>query len=338
MSETTIASYVRAIRPQLKPGIFLPARSRLWWMPVHASIIALGIVALQQRWLPWLVAPVLSLVIGICFAGTTFVAHEALHGAIVRGRRLRYLVGWLGFLPFVVSPRLWVSWHNRVHHGNTQREGKDPDAYPTLDEYRGSRAVRLATQIAPGLRRLRGASTPLIGFSVQSAHMLLAARTRGYLSAKEQAYAIVETLLGVTLWTSLAWAGGGLVFLFSFVLPLLVANAIVMGFILTNHSLSPLTALNDPLLNSLSVTTPRLVEWLTLGFGYHVEHHLFPAMSMRHAPEVRALLRAHYPRKYQSMPLLRATVAVHSSARVYKNRTTLVDPHSGREWPALDAA
>ena len=108
-----------------------------------------------------------------------------------------------------------------------------------------------------------------------------------------------------------------------------------MSFILTNHSLSPLTDINDPLLNSLSVTCPRLVECLSLGFGYHVEHHLFPAMSARHAPEVRALLRAHYPERYQSMPLLQATLVLHSSARVYKDATTLVDPRSGREWPAL---
>ncbi|MEI9952949.1 MAG: acyl-CoA desaturase [Pseudomonadota bacterium] len=337
MSESTIASYARDIRPHLKRGAFRPARSRLWWLPVHLAIVTLCIIALQQHWLPWLVAPLLSLVIGMSFAGLTFVGHETLHGAIVRGPRLRYLVGWLGFSPFVISPRLWVAWHNRVHHGNTQHAGKDPDAYPTLREYRQSRAIRLATQIAPGLRRLRGASTPLIGFSVQSTHMLFAARARGFLSGKEQAYAACETLLGVALWSTLAVATGGLVFLFAFVLPLLVANAIVMGFILTNHSLSPLTGLNDPLLNSLTVTTPRLVEWLTLGFGYHVEHHLFPAMSARHAPEVRALLRARYPGKYQSMSLLRATAALHSSARVYKDATTLVDPKSGREWPALHA-
>ncbi len=309
----------------------------LWWLPVHLAIVTLCISALQQRWLPWLTAPLLSLVIGMSFAGLTFLGHETLHGAIVRGPRLRHLVGWLGFSPFVVSPRLWVAWHNRVHHGNTQHEGKDPDAYPTLCEYRQSRAIRLATQVAPGLRRLRGASTPLIGFSVQSAHMLLAARRRGFLSAKEQAYAVAETLLGVALWTALALATSGLVFLFAFVLPLLVANTIVMGFILTNHSLSPLTEVNDPLLNSLTVTTPRVVEWLSLGFGYHVEHHLFPAMSARHAPEVRAVLRAQYPGKYQSMPLLRATAALHGSARVYKDATTLVDPNSGREWPALHA-
>lgn len=333
-----MASYVREVRPHLKRGVFHPARSRLWWLPAHLSIVALCIIALQQRVLPWLAAPLVSLVIGVSYAGLTFLAHETLHGAIVRGPRLRYWVGWIGFSPFVVSPRLWRAWHNRVHHENTQRSGRDPDAYPTLHEYRTSRAIRLATWIAPGLRQLRGASTPLIGFSVQSAHMLLAARARGFLSSREHAYAILETLLGVALWTTLAFATGGLVFLFAFVLPLLIANAIVMSFILTNHSLSPLTEINDPLRNSLSVTTPRLIEWLTLGFGYHVEHHLFPAMSARHAPEVRALLRARYPGLYQSMPLYRATAALHGSARVYKNATTLTDPSSGREWPTLQAA
>jgi len=332
-----MASYVREIRPHLKRGVFQPARSRLWWLPAHLLIVALCISALQQRVLPWLAAPLLSVVIGMSYAGLTFLAHETLHGAVVRGPRLRYLVGWIGFSPFVVSPRLWVAWHNRVHHGNTQHAGSDPDAYPTLREYRSSRSVRLATWVAPGLRQLRGASTPLIGFSVQSAHMLLAARARGFLSSKEYAYALAETLLGVALWTGLAVATGGLVFVFAFVLPLLVANVIVMSFILTNHSLSPLTEINDPLRNSLSVTAPRLVEWLTLGFGYHVEHHLFPAMSARHAPEVRALLRARYPGRYQSMPLGRATAALHSSARVYKNATTLIDPNSGREWPVLQA-
>jgi fatty acid desaturase len=337
MTESTIASYVREIRPHLKRGVFQPARSRLCWLPVHLAVVTLCISALHHRTLPWLAAPLLSLLIGMSYAGLTFLAHETLHGAIVRNPRLRYLVGWIGFLPFVVSPRLWIAWHNRVHHGNTQHALNDPDAYPTLRAYRQSRTIRAATWVAPGLRQLRGASTPLIGFTVHSAHMLLCASSRGFLSRRQQAYAVLETLLGVVLWGALLLSTGGLVFVFAFVLPLLLANALVMSFILTNHSLSPLTELNDPLLNSLSVTTPRLVEWLTLGFGYHVEHHLFPAMSARHAPEVQALLRAHYPGRYQAMSLYRATVALHASARVYKDATTLIDPRSGREWPALRA-
>ncbi|HEY5372029.1 MAG TPA: fatty acid desaturase [Polyangiaceae bacterium] len=338
MAERTIASYAREIRPLMQPGVFAPARSRLWWLPVHLVVVATLLAALARHWLPPLASPILSLIIGMSFAGLTFLGHETLHGATLRHARLRHVVGWVGFLPFVVSPRLWVAWHNRVHHGNTQHIGKDPDAYPTLAEYRGSRAVRWATAISPGLGRLRGLSTPLVGFSVQSTHMLLAARKRHFLSPKQHAFAIAETLLGIAVWTTVALAVGGVAFLFGFVLPLVVANVIVMGFILTNHSLSPLTGVNDPLVNSLSVTTPRFVQWLTLGFGFHVEHHLFPAMSTRHAPGLRDILRSRWPDKYRSMSLLRATLALHRSPRVYKDPTTLIDPGSGREWPTLAAA
>ncbi len=270
------------------------------------------------------------------FGGLTFLGHETLHGAVVHQRLVRRLVGFLGFLPFVISPRLWIAWHNQVHHGNTNRPGADPDAYPTLDEYDQSRSVRIATDYgAPGRRRLRGALSLLIGFTVQSTHMLFVAGKRHYLSRREHVWAVTETLLGVSLWASLAWLIGPLPFLFAFGLPLVVANAIVMAFILTNHSLSPLTDENDVLANSLSVTTPRLVEWVTLGFGFHVEHHLFAAMSARHAPVVREALRARFPEQYQSMPLPLALLALHQSARVYKDATTLIDPRSGLEWPAL---
>lgn len=335
MVERTIQSYAREIKPLLKYGAFAPSRSRLWWLPLHLAMISAALTALGLHWVPTWLLPVLSLVVGVSFAGLTFLGHETLHGAIVRGPRMRHLVGWLGFLPFMVSPRLWVAWHNRVHHSNTQLLGTDPDAYPALDEYQHSRAVRLATEIAPGLGRLRGLTAPLIGFSVQSAHMLLAARKRGYLPAKEHAYAVAETLLALAVWGTVATLIGGLPFVFGFALPLVVANVIVMSFILTNHSLSPLTGVNDPLANSLTVTTPRWLEWLTLGFGFHVEHHLFPAMSSRHAPEVRRVLQARWPEKYQSMSLARATAALHASPRIYKNATTLVDPHTGHEWPTL---
>jgi fatty acid desaturase len=293
-------------------------------------------VVLANHWVSYWFAPLLSLVIGGSFGGLTFLGHETLHGAVVRERRLRRMVGFIGFLPFVISPRLWIAWHNQVHHGNTNRPGIDPDAYPTLDEYGQHRSVRIATDYAaPGRRRFRGVLSLLIGFSVQSAHMLVVAGKRAYLSPREHSRAIAETLLGVAIWSALAAVIGPLPFLFAYVLPLVVANAIVMAFILTNHSLSPLTGVNDALANSLSVTTPRVIDWLTLDFGFHVEHHLFAAMSARHAREVRDVLRARFPEQYQSMPLVSALLALHQSARVYKNPTTLIDPRSGREWPAL---
>jgi fatty acid desaturase len=83
------------------------------------------------------------------------------------------------------------------------------------------------------------------------------------------------------------------------------------------------------------VTTPRLVAWLTLGFGFHVEHHLFPAMSARHAPTVRAFLRERWPERYKAMSLRDALGSLHRGARVYKTATTLFDPRTGAEHATL---
>jgi fatty acid desaturase len=165
--------------------------------------------------------------------------------------------------------------------------------------------------------------------------MLLTARQRGILSAREQRLALVESGLMAAGWVVLGFAVGWPAFLFAVVLPLLVANSIVMGFILTNHSLSPHTAVNDPLVNSLSVTAPRSVEWLTLRFGYHVEHHLFPWMSSRHAPLLRHMIRARWPERYQSMSLWHALAALHRTGRVYVEPTTLLDVRAGKRWRAI---
>jgi fatty acid desaturase len=328
-------SYARELKRLLPSGVFSPARTRLLWLPLHFATIGASMCAIARHWVAWPFVPLLSLCIGMSFAGITFLAHETLHGSVVRGWLLRHVVGWLGFLPFVVSPRLWTAWHNRVHHGHANHPELDPDAYPTLQTYERSRAVRVAMDLAPGSNRWTGAIPHLLGFSIHSAHMLTRAHGWGFLSLREQRWAFLETALGIGWWSVLAFCVGPLSFLFVYLLPLLVANSIVMGFILTNHSLSPTTLQNDPLLNSLSVTLPRFLEWLTLRFGYHVEHHIFPSLSPRHAPAVRALLLERWPGRYQSMPLLRALQMLHRTARVYKDPYTFVDPRTGREWRAL---
>ena len=328
--------YARELKPTLPEQAFEPARSRLWWLPVHLCIIAIGITSLAAGWVPWLAAGGVSLLIGASFAGLTFLAHETLHGAVVRGRRMRRLVGAISFLPFMISPRLWIAWHNRVHHGETNHAGVDPDAYPTLEQYQKHPVLRLVTDhLGPGGCRPNGALSLLIGFSIQSGHMLLGAKAYGLLSARQHAIALIESGLAAVAWLSLGLFAGWSTFLFGFALPLLVANAVVMGFILTNHSLSPLSDVNDPLFNSLSVTVPRWAEWWTMRFGFHVEHHLFPWMSSRHAPLVRSLILQHWPERYQSMPIERALLALHRTGRVYKDATTLSDRLGGKECSTL---
>jgi fatty acid desaturase len=336
MELRSVAAYARQVRPLLPEDAFAPARTRALWIPVHYAIIALLGWALASGRVPWPVWPVVSIMIGCCMGGVAFVGHEALHGGVVRGRGLIRLIGWLGFLPFCISPQLWVAWHNRVHHNHCGKPGVDPDMYPTLEEYRADRGARImADHFGLGRRRIGGIASLLFGFTGQSAQMLFRARRAGILPRHLHRRAILEAVLAVAVWAGVAALVGGTAFVFIYVLPLIVANTIVMLFIMTNHNLSPLSMVNDPMVNSLSVTLPRVLEWLTLDFGFHVEHHLFPAMSHRHGRHVREVLRAQFPERYQSMPLGEAIRRLHRTARVYLDHTTLTDPNTGETWPTL---
>jgi fatty acid desaturase len=322
----------------LHPDVFAPALSRGLWLPFHVTLIAAltysisaGHVASAPLW------PVVSILIGCCFAGIVFLGHETLHGGVVRGRRTIRGIGWICLLPFALSPTLWTAWHNRVHHNHCGQAGIDPDMYPTLAEYRTQRAARvMADHFGLGRRRPLSLLSLLFGFTGQSLQMLWKSRSNRILSPSLHRRAVLETLAGVLFWAGVAALVGLVPFVFVYVIPLVVTNLIVMMFIMTNHNLSPLTpATNDPLVNSLSVTLPRALEWLTLDFGFHVEHHLFPTMSTRHGREVRTALRAQFPDLYQSMPLGRALARLFDTARVYQDETTLVDPPSGRTFATL---
>lgn len=336
MELKTVGSYARELRPLLPPETFEPARSRVLWLPVHAAIIATCAWLMATARVPMLAWPLLSIVIGISLAGVTFLGHETLHGGVVRGRLAIRVIGWFGFLPFTVSPQLWMAWHNRVHHNHCGQEGVDPDMYPTLEEYKTQRAARImADYFGVGRRRLMGFASLLFGYTGQSTQMLWTARRRGFLTPRLHRRAIMESALGWAFWIGVAFLVGFVPFLFVYLLPLVVANTIVMTFIMTNHNLSPLTPTNDPLVNSLSVTLPRPLEWLTLNFGYHTEHHLFPTASTRHGRTIRDVICSRYPERYQAMSLGTAIRQLYNTARVYQDNVTLIDPPSGQTWPTL---
>jgi fatty acid desaturase len=331
--------YVHHLKPRLPAAVWRPASSRLLWLPAHASVIVVATLASAQRWLPWPCLPLLSLMIGLSFAGLMFLGHEVMHGALLRGRWARMLVGGLCFAPLCVSPHLWTLWHNRIHHANANRIDVDPDMYASLDTYRNSRMARFTIDnFALGGRRWRGLLSIVLGFSVQSAKLLVTARARLRISPRAHVCAIVETLAVSASWIAIACAIGASAFVFAFVLPVLVANAVVMSFIVTNHSLCSASDVNDPMISALSVTTARWIEWLTLDFGYHVEHHLFPAVSARHGRAIRTAILALWPERYQSMPLLAALSRVFETGRIYRASTTLVDPRTGGLWPTLSSA
>jgi fatty acid desaturase len=334
MELRTIATYAKAIRPALPAHALEPATSRILWLPFHVGLISAIGWAITTGRLPAPLWPVASIIIGCSLAGLVFLGHETMHGGVVRGRWTIKLVGFICMLPFTLSPTLWTNWHNRVHHNHCAQAGRDPDMYPTMMEYETQKAARImADHFGLGRRRLISLFSLLVGFTGQSQQMLWTAREREILSPGLYRRALLEFAAGVALWTILAFVVGFVPFIY--LLPLVAANTVVMMFIMSNHNLSPLTPINDPLVNSLSVTLPRPLEWLTLNFGYHSEHHMFPALSTRHGAVIRDAILEHYPHHYQSMPLSTALVKLYNTARVYKDDVTLTDPNSGETWPAL---
>lgn len=327
-SSERIESKLRRLLPD---EVFQPAASRLLWLPVHYAVIAAGtslIVWTDSLWAKLS----LSLLVGLSFAGLAFVAHEALHGALTKNRNVRRMVGVLGFFPFCLSPRLWIAWHNRVHHGGANIEGRDPDALASLDEYKKSAQVRASTHLQA---RTRGLFTLLLGFSIQSLQVLASAGRYRILGEKKRRLAWLDFSLMASLWVGLGFALGWTNWIFFYFLPLLVGNAIVMMHIVTNHGLSPLTEENDSLLTSLSVTVPRVFSFYTLDFGYHTEHHLLPGVSLRHGKAIREKILELAPERYQSMPLSAALLRFFEQLRVYRDPVTLLDPWTGRTRPAL---
>src|SRR2546423_15169268 len=93
------ASYVQVLRRDLSERAFDRAPSRLAFVPAQLAIIVAGTLAIALGWIPWFVVPLVSLAIGASFAGMTFVAHELLHGGLVKNKYAQYAIGWLGLLP-----------------------------------------------------------------------------------------------------------------------------------------------------------------------------------------------------------------------------------------------
>ncbi len=330
------------LRARLGRDVFQPATSRLLWVPFYLSIIAFCVVLtlkILSGWGTMWAIPLLTVTLGLAYGGLAYVAHETLHGGITRTRWLRSVIGWIGFAPVLVSPTLWVAWHNRIHHRNANVVGVDPDAYPTMDQYKTELGTRLMVDLgSPRKGQRAGIFAFVIGFTIQSLHMLVVAKKRGYLKASLQFRGYCEATVAIALALSVGFFFGWLAFVVIYFIPMLIANVMVMASILTNHSLSSLADEDDPLMTCLSLTVPRWFRIYTLGFCYHVEHHFFPTMSHRFAPQVHDVIMQLYPERYRCIPIGQALRLLFSTPRVYQSHDVLVDPANGETWEAFSSS
>jgi fatty acid desaturase len=317
--------------------------SFLLWIPIHLAVIGTGLWVLTAHFSYW-TAPLVSLIIGHSFGCLGFLGHAISHGQSFKRAWVRDTLAGISFSPFGIGPYLWRRWHNAEHHNNTQIEGVDPDHLFTMEGYEQSPVLQALYRMSPLLRNLIIFSSFSYRMTQQTMAMMVT-----YLRSKKSTFRnkltiIVQFTLPIAGWVVGTYFLGFKTLVFGYLLPMLVANTLVISYIATNHFLNPLADERDVLGTSLSVTLPKPIQWLDpvhSYFGAHVSHHLFPQAAPKYARKIEAKIQEIYPDRYHVMSLPKALKTLWDTPWVYKGKTELIDPktlkRSGTLGHGLDA-
>jgi fatty acid desaturase len=321
------------IRRHLPPEIFRPQPARvLYALVLIAAIIALSVVAAASS-TPSPLRAAAAVMLGNSYASLMFFAHEVAHGAVVRRRWMQNAVLYAGGAIFCLSPHLWRQWHNGLHHPQANVVDHDPDNFGTYSSFaRSSWLKRLPLIFAPG------SSSPasllyLPCFFTLQAQAVLWYKSRGGkdFARLRRARAAAETAVMAGGWIALACSLGWPAAAYVVVIPMLVANTILLGYVLTNHLLRQTSDMPHMLATTMSVRTLRVLDLMHFHFSHHIEHHLFPSLASNHYPEVRRALLQLVPKQYLAPSHWRALLLLFATPRLYDGHTTLVDTHGRRK-------
>lgn len=331
-----LSYYSNYLRPYLPEETLKPYPLRLAWFFPNLALAVIALVSIKVFDPIWPVKLVLGIGLGWAYGSLGFFAHELLHGSVIKSRYWQDKLGLLALAPFYISPTFWKYWHNKLHHGNTQAIISDPDAFPTLKIYKHSPFMKFMYPFTPGSGYLRSGFYFFFWFSFHTfvAQFYLRFRNKIYDRMNHRRVSL-EIGIQILFWASVYWWMGPSNWLWCLIVPLAIQNYFIMSYIATNHNLSPLTKINDPLVNSLTVTNNPILEFLHFNFGYHVEHHIFPTMNPVRAKLVHKLIQQHFPGEMKVMSKLEAMKLLYKTARIYKNPTTLINPRTGATYPTL---
>lgn len=322
-----LAYYNKIISEHLDPKFFERNPYRLiYLMAFLLGNISILIIALNTDF-HWTIKILMGACIGYFNSALAFVSHETSHGSVIKSKNMQDLIVFFAFAPFLMSPTYWRFWHNRLHHGNTQYVLKDPDAFPTMSVYKNSKFLQNIFAWTPGAKTIRSYFYFFFWFSFQSFLNQVYMRFGNKMWAEMNHRRVsLEFTLQLMMVAAYIYVVGTDHLLFLVIVPFAIQNYVIMSYISTNHNLSPLTKINDPLVNSLTVTNNPVFEFFSLNFGYHVEHHIFPRMSGAYTKKTHVVIKKLFPETYHYMKKSEALKLLYSTARIYKSPTTLVNP------------
>ncbi len=324
----TIPNYRNAVKKQIPAHFLQPEYTNLLWFIPHSAIISTALYLLTAHF-SWWYAPILSIVIGHSFACLGFLAHDIAHGGSIRNIFVRDWVSGIAFSPFGIGPYLWRRWHNADHHNNTQVEGIDPDHLFTIHDYQHNPILKWLYRLSPLARNVIIFSAFSYRMTQQTIRMAITYIISPKSTARQRVVIIAEQIAPIAVWVALTLHFGTQVLLWGYLIPMLVANSIVISYIATNHFLNPLADDSDVLATSLSVTLPKQLRFLEAwhsNFGAHVAHHLFPQAPARYARAIEDKVEELFPDRFHRMPLFSALKHLWNTPWVYEDNHTLIDP------------
>ncbi len=282
---TTELNY-KKIRDQLSPELeksFFnrnPLLGYFTWL-VFISYWVIYYFAMNET-IPLLLA---AIVLGIIAEFLSMANHDILHGSVFKTR-------WV-YLPLTVcistltliSPDFWRFWHD-FHHKSVDRWTSAQKPYEMGYETNGY----------PALRKLIG---PLELLFYKVIHLtktqIKFIFDRRYKSEKNIQLKI-QTAWQFTIIFSvkiiLFWILPFKQWLFLELGALFVQNLISNVFLVTQHAVN--LKKNDTV-QTFSLRFPKWFNIYSLYLGHHVEHHLFPNLPSHKLPEIRKLMKIHYP-------------------------------------------
>ena len=336
MTQVTFEMPARDIRRRIRNDLPPDAFARrpwlgLWLIPSTGLIIVISVLIVNGS-IPIVFTPLLSIFMGALYGSMWFLGHEISHGAVVRTQWLQTTMLYWAFAVFLLSPHLWQIWHVQVHHSQANIRKRDPDNYGYIEDIDDILLKPIALRFAPGSSFLISILYLFVSFTIfgQTILWFAGVRYQGF-ERLNQRRAALDSLFMAAFWVILGGWLGPLNALWIIIIPMMIANYSIMSYIITNHSLRPFIKANEPIENSMSVTSFKLFDWLFFNFSHHIEHHLFPRMSSAFLPLVRKWLIEHVPNRYLAPPHWRALFMIYKTPRVHGDNDTLVDPFTGRE-------
>jgi fatty acid desaturase len=337
------ALYAKTLRPFLPKEAFSPDADKLVVLLTNLAILILGWIMATTLDFRSISQIVFFLPFGVIMANSVLVlalgSHDLCHGSVVRQSKGRYLLSLMGWTVLWMPPTLWQIVHNRLHHTHTNGLN-DPDRnYLVGQPNTWSKWVQrffvpsseapawglvLGLPLAWGVYTFRNLTSVLF-FNSDEVQYLPAAFT---VKPKERQRILAEFLVILLIHGSLViYLELDIIrLIFAYFFPIGLGYAGLICYIFTHHFSCPMTETNDPLINTVSVRIPRLLDCLHLNFSYHTEHHIFPALNSDYYPQVRELLQRHYPdRMGYAITAREAWQALAQTPRFYQDETTLTN-------------